>query len=105
MQKDQEVSSYLDKYPQLQQELTTQRASVTAEVQELRVRLHKYRKIAEGSQPTGEMLQDVRTTLQYKQMQANDAEETSVRILGAACWCLLLYFLQSGGAVPWPFTN
>lgn len=79
VQKEQEITSYLSSYPQLQHDLTTQRASVTAEISELRVRLQQYRKVAEGAQPTGEMLQDVRTTLQYKQMQAKDAEATAVR--------------------------
>lgn len=77
--KEAEVTRYLGRLPQLQHELTTQRAGVDAELRETRLRVAQYRKVAEGAAPTSAMLADVRTTLQYRQMQAQDAEEAAVR--------------------------
>jgi hypothetical protein len=77
--KEQEVNAYLDGFAQLKHELTTAKASQNAEIAELRHKLATFQGMAEAASPDRQALEEVKSTLEYKQMQAHSAQKTSVR--------------------------
>lgn len=79
MRKEQEVNAYLDAFSELKHELTTAHSSQQAEIRESRHRVNKLNKMAATGDPDQEALAAMRSTLEYKQLQAKNSTDTSVR--------------------------
>ena len=80
VRKESEVNAYLDAFSELKHDLTTAQTSQSAENRELRHRIARYREMAETADPDQSALAAMRSTLEYKQLQAKNSTETSVRI-------------------------
>jgi hypothetical protein len=78
VQKQEEVSAYLDGFEHTKNNMQLTRGSKAAEIKELLNKMANLHKLIEGACPDKNMLNEVKSALEYKQMQAKNSVETSV---------------------------
>jgi hypothetical protein len=78
LRKEQEVNAYLDNFEQIKQDLKLGNETKAAAIRELLHKLSKFQAMAETANPGKGALDEIKSTLEYKEIQAKNSEETSV---------------------------
>jgi hypothetical protein len=81
IQKQQEVTAYLDGFAHMKNNMQLARGAKAAENKELLHKMANLHNMIEGHAPNKSALSEVKTALEYKQMQTKNSAETSVCFL------------------------